>query len=378
VLLRLLGAITFVALGFVAIWQGFGIAGFGTDLHGMRIGAAILPLVSAGLILTARGWLSVRVLAVIFCLGAASWGWWDMQSGNLKSAMSLREAVAERERYRGALAGATLDNFEQHHGLKGLDLLIEQYPSLTKQLTEEYSRWKASMTDEILARYDRTTPTDFKTVAVLRTAGKSLGEVHPAGAGQLDLAFKKWLLNARNVVTDELQKQPHGDWAAFNRTAPNRQEFVKLFPAARDSLAVTEEEWVNKSVEWLIAETILAAPVGTRLRAEVWRDMEKEILSLTSLDTSDERFRTARKRLFELAHGARQSEITAHLEAKRYALMFSAARKHALEWDATAKMLGPEALKKIDTLRAACQPFAALAEKAPDEIEIAPAPREKP
>jgi hypothetical protein len=363
----------------LAVWQGFGLAGYGTDTHAMRIGAVIVPLLIAGFLLVwPKVWIPIRVLAVLLGFVTAGWAWWEVRSSNLKSAMSLHQAVEERDRYREQLASATFENFEEHLGLKGIRILLDQYPTLTKQLSEDYTRWQAGMTEDILARYDRTQPDDFKTVAVLRSAGNVLGHAHPPSAEQLDTAFRKWLMNTRNATTDELQKQTPGDWAAFNRTSPNRQGLVKTFSATRDSLAAIEEEWVNKSVESMIAEKLAANHAGIPPRAEVWRNLEKDILALKALDATDERFKSARKRLFELAHTATQREITAHLEAKRYALMFGTARKHALEWDATAKILGPEALKKIDTLRAACQPFSALAEKAPDEIEVAPEPRSKP
>jgi hypothetical protein len=61
--------------------------------------------------------------------------------------------------------------------------------------------------------------------------------------------------------------------------------------------------------------------------------------------------------------------------------MFGLARKHAVEWDATARVLGPDVVAKLDAMRTACAMFAALAEKAapsPDAIEVAPPPRTKP
>src|SRR5262245_53135994 len=156
---RLLAAVAFAAVGFVAVWQGFGLAGYGTDLHVRRVFVAVAILFAAAMPLV---WpntrLAVRALAVLIGLAGAGYAWWEFPDSNFKSAMSLREAVEGRDRYRDLLANATVEDIKRYEGLRGITLLTDQYPSLTKDLAPDYARWKDRMWTDIRTRYERTPP----------------------------------------------------------------------------------------------------------------------------------------------------------------------------------------------------------------------------
>jgi hypothetical protein len=178
----------------------------------------------------------------------------------------------------------------------------------------------------------------------------------------------------------ELTAAP-GDWAAFDRTAPGRKVLAEAFPASRDSLGDAENEWVYTAVLGQRASPAPAVPGGALPGRTDWRAIEKTVLALPALDTSESRFKKARDPLFTSAHDDAKSAIAAHLEAGRYDLAFGAARKHAVEWSATATVLGTSEVQKLDKLREHCESFAKLYDvsaKPADPAELAPPPRAKP
>ena len=380
---QVLLAALFAAVGFVAIWQGFGFAGYGTDAHAARVAVAVFALFVAGLIVVRpRTWLAVRAFVVLVGLGLASWAWWEVPNSlNMKSRQPLRDAVGLRDFYKQRLTTATVDDFEQHRGFKGIGYFFEQYPSLTKELAADYDRWKAAMADEIVARYGRTPHDTFKTIAVLRGSAKSLAEVHPSGAERVEAAFWQWLLGARNAKLDELRKLPLGDWAAFDQTADGRKALADAFPEARDVLVRAENEWVDSAIELTISNNLTPKPGALPTRHTFWNKAHADVLALKALDAGDGRFRKTRERLFVVAHDAAKAEITARLGAGEYDVAFGVARTHAVAFHSTATILGAEEVNKLDRLRETCEFFAVLAAKAvppADAPDVAPPPRTKP
>jgi len=231
------------------------------------------------------------------------------------------------------------------------------------------------VTDAVVTRYAQLPADDFKSVAALRETAKYLSEEHPASGERIEQAFRQWLANARSARTDELRKLPPGDWAAFDRTAAGRKALAEAFPECRAGLLQAEDEWVREASEWHLTSSS-HLPMRSKCR-----QIETDLLALNSLDKSEGRFATARLRLFAVAHDAAQKEVAAHLEAGRYEIAFGLARKHAVDWNATAAILGAEELKKLDKLRETCGFFDKLASKAAkpaDPADIAPEPRPKP
>ncbi|MBN9119761.1 MAG: hypothetical protein J0I06_11490, partial [Planctomycetes bacterium] len=344
--LRLLGAVAFAAVGFVVVWQGFGAAGYGTDAHVKRVCWACFQLLFFGLMVVGlRARLVVRVLVALVGLGSASWAWWTVRSSDFKSAMSLREAVESRDRYRERLAAATVGDGERAEGLRGINSLTDQYPSLSAELATEYDRWEAGVEDDIVARFARAPLDDLKTVTTLRRSAEALARVRQRSAGRLEAAAREWLGRAVEARAAELSDGLKGR-DLFDRTAPARKALADAFPETRPQLVAAEEGWVGDPAGRLRSIRVYLEPSD---RAN-WSAIEKNILSLNSLDTSAGRFKGARRSLFEAAHEDARSDVAAHLEAGRYDRAFGVARKHAVEWNATAAVLGPDEVRKLDAL----------------------------
>lgn len=375
--LRLLAAVAFAALGFAVVWQGFGLAGYGTDAHAKRASWACFQLLGFGLVAVAlRAPLLVRVLVALVGLGSAGLAWWTVRSSNEKSAVALCEAVESRDRYRELLATATVEDIERHEGLRGINLLVDQYPSLAAGMPEEHDRWKERMWRDLSARFNQTPPDDVKTALALRSASQSLGRVAPSAGALLERSFQQWAERAAGAKVAELV-QNHGDWEAFDRTAPGRKVLAEAAPETRAELVAAEEEWAQVTA---LGPVLLQVARGERPRGD-WRGLEQRLLALPSLDTGERRFAGIRKTLFDFAHDQAQADVAAQLDAGNYDRAFGIARKHAVDWHPTAKVLGAEELAKLDTLRTTCAGLAAFAAKAapaPDPIDVAPAPRPRP
>ena len=107
---RLLAAVAFAAVGFVAVWQGFGLAGFGTDLHVRRVFIAVALLFACGMPLV---WPNMkvpgRVLAAVLGCGAASVAWWFVACSP-DNGLSLKDAVEMRDRLKQQFATPLLDD----------------------------------------------------------------------------------------------------------------------------------------------------------------------------------------------------------------------------------------------------------------------------
>lgn len=371
-LLRLAGAAALAAVGVVLVWQGFGLAGYGTDTHPRRVGWALFQALGFGVALVcARGWLAVRVLVALAFLGFSGAAWWTVQSSDFNSAMSLREAAAERDRLSAALTTATLDDLDRHKGFREIDFLFTQFPSLAAGLSAEYTRWKASLAADLDARLEKAPPDDPKAVAVLHGWAKALAKLDPAGAERREAAMWAWESGALAARLRELADGP-ADPTEFDRTAPGRKALAETFPGTRDALVRAEEKWASKPALWFTFRRP-ASPARVS-----WRDAEKALLALPALDASENRFKDARAWLFGQALDAIRGEVTAHLEAGRYDAAFAAARAHAVEWNASAAALGDAEVKKLDALRDYCEAFAKLSEVSAGGVEVAPPPRPKP
>lgn len=380
IVLRLLAVASLVAVGFVAVWQGFGAAGYGTDVHTKRVSWVCFQLIGFALVLVCmKGWFPVRVLVALVFFASAGAAWWTVRSSDFKSAMSLREAIESRDRYREQLATAKVEDLEQNEGLRGIAFLIDQYPTLTPELAVDYERWKDRMWHELTDRYNRTAPDDTKAIHELRAATKRLARIHPEAGKLLADTDRAWVSRAVGAKAAELVKL-HGDWDGFERTAPGRHALAEAFPETRAELSAAEEEWAEVTAVGMVWFQNRGASPNERPRVD-WRAQEKAVLALKSIDTGPDRFARTRRELFEFAHDVVRADVSAHLEAGRYEQAFGLARKHAVEWNATAIALGEGEVKKLDALRAQCEALAKLYDvsaKPTDPAEIAPPPRTKP
>jgi hypothetical protein len=376
---RMLGVIAFAAVGFVAVWQGFGAAGFGTDVHAKRVVVAVLPLLALGLTLVRRKELSaVRAVAVLLGVGGAGALWWYVPSSDYKSAISLRDAADDRAKVREYLANPLLDNPKNGPPARAiLDSLNKQYPSLVERQTAEYDRWVEEAGVSLAEQFRKTPYGDIKGGIALYTRAKALAELKHPAATQAEHAAAQWAITTLQVTTRQLEKVLPGDWAEFNDTAPGRKSLAEAFPHTRNALLLAEAGWVDSSAEFIVSNNLTPKPGAKPQPSGFWLDTHKDVMALQSLDTSDGRFVQARQRLFKVAHEAAQREVNAHMDANRYGIASAIATRHALDWNSTAVLLGKTETEAIDSLRDVAKFFYGLSErfKVAEPIDIAPPPR---
>ena len=140
-------------------------------------------------------------------------------------------------------------------------------------------------------------------------------------------AIDTWIARAVLHRKEELENLPSGDWLAFDQTAPGRLALCEIGVVGyaivtREELARFEEEWVNDSVEALIEYHTTTSEGSDRVRSDVWRAIEKDILALKSLDEDESRFKAARRRLFDLAYASALVETGRLIKAGRYNAAF--------------------------------------------------------
>ncbi|MDY3556443.1 hypothetical protein R5W24_005609 [Gemmata sp. JC717] len=369
-------AVVLAGVGFVIVWQGFGLAGFGTDLHPSRVGIALVPLFLCAMLVAQPDLGAVRLIAALAGLGAAGYVWWDVRPSGFKSALALGEAVRTRDWYKQRLAITTAEEAEKSEGLRGVRPLLEQYPSLCKGMSAEYDRWADAVADDIVSRYNTLPRDDFKGAEALVNPAKALASVRPVAGGRLDAARLAWRTDAVRARLNELSAARPGDWEGFNRSAFARRALAEAVPDARDVLLRAETEWVDSSVELLAARALVSQPGGGTPR-EFLKRTDWEVLALRSLDTTTGRFLKARGRLFRAAHDRATREAFAHFEAGRHDRAFGVAVAHAVDWTGAAELLGEPERKAVLEFRATHEFFAALASKAEPRREVAPPPRSR-
>ena len=314
-------------------------------------------------------------------LAIAAGAWWLVPCRD--GGMSLRDALYRR--YQLSVHIYTLSPDEIDSGIAtklNLDRLESQYGTLGLSLRGGMHRWARSAAEDIAARFRRLPLDDAPAARALEEQARKLAMHFPEAGPFVGEAIDIWIARAVAHRMSELKNLPPGDWEAFDRTAAGRRAITEIGVTiyameARDALARAEEDWVNDSVEALIERADAADDTPP---AGVWRDIEKDILALDSLDTDEGRFKAARRRLFDLAYVSVSAEANRHIKAERYNRAFGVARKHAVEWNATATVLGARDVKKLDALREKCAALVAPDSVDPDGDvpEIAPPPRTKP
>lgn len=186
---------------------------------------------------------------------------------------------------------------------------------------------------------------------------------------------------------DELNAIEPGDWAGFDRTAPGRKVLASGDTASRDALVAAEEKWVDDravslrgmqaQLQTLIGLQSLPRESPARVN---WYAEVQSVMALQSLDRTDGRFKFARATLFAGAQAAVESEVAAYHATKHFHRAHGIARKHAVDWNATATLLGPNEVAKLDALRKTCAALANPDVPDPDpdgDPDIAPPPRPK-
>lgn len=374
-LLAVLLAVAVVA----GVWQGFGLLGFGTDLHVTRAGAALGAAFVGALVIVSRARRAVRLFALLAALGGAATAWWFVPE--MDDWLPLGEADARRAALEAEMKAPLLDAPERGKDVSGrVSRLQLTYPELARELGTRRDKWVGAAEGEYKRKLEELAPNDF---AGARKLSPLISELPHLRSQDESLAiryslFRGWEVRAVTALDTELRAIARGDWDGFALTAPGRKEFGELTDAS--ALAEPEADWVNRTAR---AELLKNPFAGS----EHWAAVERRLLELSTLATDDNRFSAARLSLFDRAHEAAQRAATKHIEAREYDAAFALSRAHAVRWNTTAALFGEGETKKLDKLRDACAVLARLAEiagppdepaPAPREREIAPPPRAKP
>jgi hypothetical protein len=380
---RALVVVAITAGGFALVVGAFAALGYGTDLHARRVWIALAPLLATGVVVARVGRVHTGA-ALVALLGLAGAGavWWHAPDSDSKSAMRLRDAVALRDKVRAGLAapadGAPLETYGTAAEYRWLH---EHYPSLAQPMRGDFNRWTETGVAAIHKRYLDTPPDDLKGALGLRLYRIVPDVDAPARFFTLNEDEREWFARALKARTEELEKLTAGDWAGFDRTAPARKSLASSDTASRDALIAAEEKWADVSATELLKVQARLKTVNDQRAVPVnWTAAAKSLMALQSLDSTDGRFKSARQKLFNGARAAVETEIAEYHKTKHFHRAHGIARKHAVDWNATATLLGPDEVAKLDALRKKCAALANPDVPDPDpdgDPDIAPPPRPK-
>jgi hypothetical protein len=246
------------------------------------------------------------------------------------------------------------------------DKLHRASPSMALQI--DMDRWADEVAEAIDKRFRNISTEDIAGAVQAHNAQHALSSAY---SGPWITSTSDWIGRAVAARESELEMIPDGDWVVFDRTATGRHMLVDGFPKSRGQLISAEREWTHKTT----IASLRSIQMNPKLMREKCYETEKQLLALNSVDESPERFREARTLLFRTALHSAQSEIQSLLETGRVDVAYGIARKLAVDWFATAEILGPEQLKRLEELRDRCRDQVELADQSGELPELAPIPR---
>ena len=364
-----------LALGFfAAIWGTTWLAGFGRDLHALRVGAAAgVAFVAALLLLWPRRRRETRVAAIVIAFGLGALVWWSVPSRI--GGINLLSATAKRDALHTQMGLVTFDDVKSAGQWRNsIDDLAAQFPTLAASLEPELARWSVDAEAAVLERLRETPSDEVATAHLVRARGIELGEHFPDRRKRIEDEFAAWVRRASLELIDELNGLRAADWDGFNTSSFARRKLVQAFPDSRERLAEAERSWVMKSVGAATASPLRALNANPRAVRDACREVEARIRSLKSVGPAAEEFYTARSTLFLLAHEAARLEVLGLIRAADYERAFTAALVHHQEWFSVAKQLGPSEVKGLTDLRDQARHLAIRFEKA-GFVDSAPEPR---
>ncbi len=382
---RLFAAAGFSGVAFALIVLATASAGFGRNMHALRVVATFGVIVPAAVVLV---WpnrpLATRIGAGLFALVVGTFAWWYAPCWS--GGMNLFKAGVKRDALKMQMASAAFDDIKMAGQLqRGFNDLEQEYPKLAASLQPELARWANSAADTIAERLKQTPPNDLAAAREVRSRSLSLTNAFPDQRDRLDDELHAWVKLAVEARVAELKAIPLQDWAGFDHTATGRLALARAFPESRDELVSAEWHWVIK-VTGVATTPFLPTPNENPTQArEVCRDIETHILKLKSVDASPGRFHVAHDALFSIAHAAARVEVNNLIRDERYGDAFTFALQHQLAWLPAAKLVGLEAEQSLSQLTEECRHLSIRFEKAgvvqpapePRTRETAPPPRSK-
>lgn len=361
-------AVPLAALVVAGAWRAFGLLGFGTDAHLIRVLVAFGAALACALVVVSRARRAARLLALLAALGGAAAAWWFVPGYN--GAPSLADASAQCAELRAEFARPLLDDPERGRAAASKHFVLEtHYPRLAIDVTAARAKWVQTAVRTLTQQWEELSAHDVAGARALIARGERLPSDWTDASRKLAIPRREWTERAVAACAEDLRAVPPGDWDGFARAAPARVGLCEMFDLP--ILADAETDWVNRTARAELEKTPLAG-------SEHWAGIERRLLDLGTLATGDARFSAARLTLFDRAHEAAQRAATKHIEAREYDAAFALARAHAVRWNATAALFGEKETQKLDKLRDACAVLARFAEIAGPPDEPAPPPRAKP
>jgi hypothetical protein len=368
-------AAVFAIVGISGQMWLFHLLGYGWDIPEERaITALVLYFVGGIFIFRPQKSLLLRLLVLVIATALAATGWWLTPQNHL----SLRDAARLRDELRAELS--TPPTFEKAFQADALmrkyDQLVRASTSMAHQINMD--RWAEDVAEAIKERFRHISTED---IAGAVQASDAIRELFMAHSGPYLNSREEWVDKAISARKNELEMLTPADWDGFNRTSAGRHALVKAFPKTRDQLISAEREWILaatfsnlRSIQRKPFPSIETNPKQTR---EVCLETDKHLLALNSLDNSPSRFHEPHKLLFQIAMASVDRETQNHIKAGRADIAYGIARKFAVDWFATAEMLGPKEMKHLEELREKCRDRADVAEKGDGVPELTPLPRER-
>jgi hypothetical protein len=370
-LVVLIAAFAVAALGLVGIICLFGLLGYGWDMPKGRAIPVLFLYFLAGIAALQRGKSTlfrgfVFILATILAVPA----WWLTPQNHV----SLRQAGKWHDELKAEFSSPP----SWEHAYRVSDIkdkyakLYSASRSLTQTLPMDDRDWTFSIGEAIYERFRTTPPEDIEQAIETKKAESALNY-----SGAPFNASHIWVKRALALQIDDLTRLPEADWAGFDRSAPARLRLAETFLMYHDleQLIAAEEKWGFSSAAKALDEA--RASKDPKVIGAACSGAEKQLLALNSAEKTRKRFRAARELLFLVAIRSAQEEIQKYSDAKNYDAAYGIARKLAVDWFATAEMLGSDKAKLLETLRENCRLDVEAADAAANSPEVAPPPRSR-
>ena len=389
---RVAVAVVLTALGFAAIVGSTYAAGYGRDLHAVRVAAAVLFMLPVALVLVWRNYgprTRLGGAAAALLLGAAAWWQIPCRFGG----MNLLVAASERDHLRLDMELVRFEDVRRAGMFRQrIDDLARDYPGLAASVRPDLERWGADAAAAVIERFHEIPPHDITAARTAQARGLELVQSFPERRPAIVAEFRKWAAQSLRAQIDELSALRLTDWNQFNQTANARRQLVQSFQdtqlrqEASKQLIAAEQLWVQKSAGEACEAALRARDTKPAEVEKVCLDTDRRIRALRALRPAAEEFRGARLALFRVAHDAIGREIRRRIQAEEYEAAFTIALSHEQEWLKPAGLLGDGDKKQLAELREVARHLAIRFEKAgfvgvapePRARETAPAPRPRP
>jgi hypothetical protein len=384
--LPFLAALGLAVAGYLVVVNLTNAFGLGKDSHLLRVAALAVPLFVGGVIAfwPGRAWqIRVGVLLVAMTLAGVGWLLMPCEFGG----PSLADAVAQRNGVREQIATPpSFSDAAKAEPLAKAMSFASNFPSLAETVQPQLDAWAKAAAEQVAERLRTVPPDSTPNVELAAEVGQLLGKHLPQTREIIATAERDFSRRSADFWAEELQHIPPESWKGFRHWV-NRRDQVKSILPNGDRLAEAENAWVERTIDTAIDQTknhlTFRLTEANAFRENPSRELLStlEMLKEFSNPTPDNPvpFRAGRQRLFRVAFEVTQNQVAKFLEAGAYDRAHGLARTFAVNWSAEAALVGPAAVRELESLRDGCAYLATLAEKvgfSPDVV--APVPRTKP